>query len=138
MTSSTKLFETNATYSFETLAPAILGAKHKNAMCTGELSYGTAVRAGYNVGALYRDIYVHLPVGTPDTPKLLRYYEFKTEAGGDLIVCEQWVDSSTIEKLEHLDVTMEFNRISPSDLKQITDLLRASGYPPSSVAQSGD
>ena len=128
MTTSAPLFATNGTYNFETRSPAILGARLEKARCEAELSYSACVAMGFNVGATYRNIYPSLPAGTPDTPTLLRYYLFTTQAGGKVIICEQWVDRPTIQLVDYIDFDINFTRVAPEDVTRITAMLRSAGY----------
>lgn len=132
---ATPLFNTQGVYSFQTLSPAILGARLENAKCEAELTYDACMAMGFNVGSTYRTIYPSLPNGTPDIPKLLRYYLFTTQAktdgsaaAGRVIICEQWVDTSTIELIEFVNFTIRFERQKPSDIQRISSILRGAGY----------
>ena len=51
-------------YSFQTLAPAILGQRIANAKLTAIVDYNTAIRY-VNVVSQYSNIMPHLPTGTP-------------------------------------------------------------------------
>lgn len=128
MTTSPQLFATNGVYSFETRSPAILGSRLEKVRCEAELSYDACIALGYNVGASYRSNYPALPQGTPDTPRLLRYYLFTTQAGGKVVICEQWVDRNTITLVSHVDFDISFTRVAPEDVGRITAMLRSAGY----------
>lgn len=135
LANQTPIFRTNAIYSFETLAPAILGGKIENARCEGEISYQTAVAMGSNIGSMYRSIYPALPQGTPDIPKMLRYYMFTTQTASRLVLCEQWVDKSTINLIEFINAQISFQRLSPADLSLISLLLKGAGFSNFSIVQ---
>lgn len=136
LANQTPIFRTNAVYTFETLAPAILGVKIENARCEGEVSYQSAVVMGANVGTLYRTIYPSLPQGTPDIPLMLRYYMFTTQTNSRIVICEQWVDVATITLVEFIRANFLFQRLSPADLVHISLLLKGAGFTDFSIEQT--
>ena len=124
------LFEPNGVYTFETLAPAILGTKIERATCEGGMNYDLAMASGYdNVGEKYRQIYPMLPAGTPDIPKALTYYSFLTNAGGRVLICEQWVSKDTIELISFLNIQIELKRKTPAELTRLQQVIRGAGFP---------
>lgn len=131
---SNDLFQPGATYTFETLAPAILGSKIERAVCEGVFTYRMALISGFpGVGDRYRQIYPTLPAGTPDIPESLRYYVFSANSGGRVIVCEQWVNEDTVELIDYIDIAIRLTRKSPSDAARISQLLRGAGYADATV-----
>lgn len=120
-------FNVQSTYSFDTLAPAILGARFNRAVMLGELSFELAVKDA-NVLLHYRQIYPSLPPGTPDNPKLAKYFVFRTESGPLVTLCEQWIDLASVVLVEGINFTVNFTQGLPSDVNNIRDLLSAAGY----------
>lgn len=120
-------FSVQSTYTFDTLAPAILGGRFTRAVMLGELSYELAM-GRENVLMQYRQIYPSLPVGTPDTPKLARYYVFRTESGEMVVLCDQWIDLTSVVLVEGVNFSFHFVQGLPADVYAIRDLLTAAGY----------
>lgn len=120
-------FRVQKTYNFDTLAPAILGVKFKNAVMLGELSYELA-SARENIDLKYRQIYPVLPHGTPDSPKKQRYFIFRTESGPTVTLCDQWVNADTIEEVTGVNFEVKFTQALPEDINRIRDLISAAGY----------
>lgn len=128
MTSKAELFTTGLHYNFETLAPAILGLRYENVLCEGEISYHLAITLGFNVQEQYRMIYPALPKGTIDDPKHLRYYIFKGASHSQVLMCEQWINTSTIQTTDYLNCRIDIEKVQASDLQRLRDILAGSGY----------
>lgn len=125
--SSLELFKNKATYSFETYSGPILGELHERALSEGGVSYDIAIALGFPIGRQYRDVYPALPAGTPDIPELLTYYIFQTATGSRICMCEQWIKKDTIQLLEFVDYSLVFQRSKPSQIEEVSKLLRGAG-----------
>ena len=120
-------FLMHKTYTFNTLAPAILGASIKNAKLIGILDYDTALSYD-NVNLKYRQIFPILPTGTPNQPEKCLYYRFLSESKEKIILADQWIDENSIEVIDHVSFQVNFVDASVEDLSRVRDLLNASGY----------
>ena len=120
-------FRVQQTYNFDTKAPAILGARFKNAVMLGELSH-EMVAARENIDLRYRQIHPVLPQGTPVSPKKQRYFVFRTESGPLVTLCEQWINMETIEQVDWVSFEVRFPRVLPEDINRVRDILNAAGY----------
>jgi len=120
-------FQISKVYSFNTLAPSILGVIVKNAKLLGILSYNAAL-AYDNIDLKYRTIYPLLPSGTPDAPESCIYYQFKSESGEKIIIADQWIEESTIEVINHINFQVLFTEASIEDISRVRDSLNALGY----------
>lgn len=121
------LLELNKTYTFNTLAPAILGTQLKNAKLLAMFDYSTAVKYD-NVDLKFRQIYPALPAGTPDQPESCIYYLFKSESDEKVVFADQWIDHTTIEVIEHIHFQVSFTDASILDMSRVRDALNALGY----------
>lgn len=119
-------FRVQKTYTFDTLAPAILGSQFINATMLGELSYELAM-ARENVALRYRQIYPALPFGTTDNPTKARYYVFKTESGPYVVLCEQWINMETVTEVGAIDFSVNFVNVPPEYISEVRQLLAAAG-----------
>lgn len=117
-------FELGKVYTFQTLAPGILGTSIKNATLTGILDYETA-RKYDEIDIKYRNIYPLLPSGTPDQVELCIYYKFKAENGTVVIVADQWIDVGSIELISNIEIVVTVTDISLQDINRIRDALLA-------------
>ena len=123
-----KNFEINNTYSFQTLAPAILGGRFVRAVYSGKLSYQHAAMMQPNLLERYRRIYPSLPTGTADAAKSCSYHIFTTQAGDTSVLCEQWIDFESVEVIEGIDAVVRLQGLSTQDPQHIRNLLNEAGY----------
>lgn len=120
-------FTVKKTYTFNTLAPAILGSSYKNAEMLGEISYEIAITRE-NIDLKYRQIYPVLPPNTTDNPKTQKYFIFRTETGQLVTLCEQWVDMASVQEVGGVNFTISFKDAEPADKNRIRSVLSAMGY----------
>lgn len=120
-------FRVQKTYSFDTLAPAILGSQFINATMLGELSYELAI-GRENIALKYRQIYPALPPGTLDNPTKARYFVFKTESGETTVLCDQWINLDSVKEITGINFTVSFIQALPEDIVNVRQLLSAAGY----------
>lgn len=120
-------FRVQSTYSFDTLAPAILGSQFLNATMVGELSYELAM-GRENVALKYRQIFPALPPGTTDSPTKARYFVFKTESGELTVLCDQWINLATVTEIKAVNFTVYFVQGQPEDIIVVRQLLSAAGF----------
>lgn len=120
-------FTVKKTYTFNTLAPAILGSSYKNAEMLGEISYEIAITRE-NIDLKYRQIYPVLPPNTTDNPKTQKYFIFRTETGQLVTLCEQWVDMASVQEVGGVNFTISFKDAEPADKNRIRAVLSAMGY----------
>ena len=128
MTTATPvILELGKSYTFNTLAPAILGTQIKNAKLLSIMDYSTAV-AYDNIDLKFRQIYPNLPNGTPDDVSAAFYYRFLSESGERIILADQWIDMTTVESITHINIKVNFTQASLADISRIRDALNALGY----------
>lgn len=119
-------FQMNKVYSFNTLAPAILGASIRNAKLISIMDYNTALSYD-NVDLKFRTVYPALPIGTPDTPESSVYYRFKSESGENIVIADIWIDEASVEIIEHIRFQATFEQSSLSDMTRVRNALNALG-----------
>ena len=120
-------FTVKKTYTFNTLAPAIMGSSYKNAEMLGEISYEIAITRE-NIDLKYRQIYPVLPPNTTDSPKTQKYFIFRTETGQLVTLCEQWIDMASVQEVGGVNFTVSFKDAEPADKNRIRAVLSAMGY----------
>lgn len=116
----------NKIFTFNTLAPAILGAQIKNAKLIGIVDYTTANNY-MNVDVQFRAVYPALPANTPNRPEMCTYYRFRSESGEPIILADQWIDTNTVTLVEHVNLQVNIANASLSDVSTIRDALNALG-----------
>jgi hypothetical protein len=114
-------------YTFNTKAPGILGISITNAKLTGIFDYDTAITYD-NIDLKYRTIYPVLPTGTPDDPRSCVFYRFQSESGERIILADQWIDSNTVEVVDHIVFSVTVMEASLSDISRVRDALLSLGY----------
>lgn len=122
------------TYSFNTVAPSILGAVIKNAKLLATMDHDTA-STYENIALKYRTIYPLLPNGTPDNPDSSIYYRFLSESGEKIIVADVWIQELTIEVVNHINFQVTFTEASIQDISRVKDAINALGYTNFSIKQ---
>jgi hypothetical protein len=127
-------FELNKVYTFNTLAPGLLGSVIKNAKLTGILDFESAIKYD-EILFKYRNIYRILPPGTPDRPELCTYYKFKAENNSTIILADQWIDESTVTLIESLNLKVTITNLSLADVPRIRNALLALGYTEFTIEQ---
>ena len=128
-------FELLGVYNFEVVAPAILGSsKFENARNTGTYSYEDA-KHFVNIDLIYRQIYPSLPPGTPDSPRLQKYYAFTLPSGERKFICEQWILADSIVQVSLVNFNVVFTEQTVETVEDIRRLLVAAGYTSFSIHQ---
>lgn len=115
------------TYTFNTLAPSILGAIIQNAKLISILDYDSAKHYD-TVDLKYRAIYPLLPAGTPDRPEHTIYYRFISESGEPIILAESWIDEASVEAVEFVTIQVLLQQANLSEVTRIRNALNALGY----------
>lgn len=117
------LFDLNKTYTFNTLAPSILGASVKNAKLISIVDYDSVIKHNNFVDNTYANILSVLPIGTPTDPKASIYYVFKTEANTELALSQYWVDIESIQVVDFINFKVTITDASMGDMQTVRNLL---------------
>lgn len=108
----------NSVYSFQTLAPAILGATFRNAKLEASYNFETAMKQE-NVAALYRAIYPVLPPGTSSDPGSQVYHRFISESGQKIFLADNWINGATVVTVTSLSFTVRIVGASLEDRDRV-------------------
>lgn len=119
-----ELNEIGKVYTFNTKAPAILGATIVNAKLTSIIDYETA-KAFDNIDLKFRTIYPLLPINTVDDPTLSIYYKFKSESGETIILADHWIDFTTVVIVENISFKITITNASIADITKVRNALNA-------------
>lgn len=120
-------FEIDKVYTFNTRAPALLGAQVTRATLKGIIDYSVAVTF-INVDLQHRKIYPALPQGTVNDPKKFTYLLFKTESGELNVFAYEWIDDTSITVVDSTTLTVTLPGVSNSDANKIRDALNLIGF----------
>ncbi len=115
------------TYSFETRAPAILGAKIKNAKLVSILDYSTAVKT-YSVNSQHANIYRHLPMGTVRDPSKYTYYVFETVNGERKCFADVWINDTSVTVVTADTLVVTVYNTNNDDRERLRTLLLSAGF----------
>jgi hypothetical protein len=120
-------FEIDGVYTFNTLAPAILGASFKNVTVLAILNYNVA-SSYINIESNHVNIYPYLPVGTVNDPKTYQYLLIKTQTGENTVLALPWINLATVNKVVSQTIAVTVNNVTVSDTTKIRDSLILLGY----------
>lgn len=128
-------FELGKVYTFNTLAPALLGATIDNAKLISILDYETATNSQNFLKNTYSNILPNLPDGTPSDPNLSDYYVFKRQSGDKIVLSQYWIDIETIEEIELINIKVDITDVSSSKIELVRNLLLAAGITTFNITQ---
>ena len=114
-------------YSFQTLAPAILGQRIANAKLTAIVDYNTAIRY-VNVVSQYSNIMPHLPTGTPLNMQKYTYYVFMTQNGETKVFADVWIDQNTITEVTGNVLKVTVYNADSAAAQAVKDFLLSRGH----------
>lgn len=120
-------FELKKSYNFNNLPVSLLGASISNAKLLGIMDFEMAMKYD-NVLLKYRQMFPALPAGTPDQPEACTYYLFQSESGEKIVLADQWIDMTTVQVVQHVNIQVTFTEANLEDISQIRNLLNAAGY----------
>ena len=121
-------------YTFDTLAPSILGVMIKNAKLISIMDYDSAIKED-EIGIKYRNILPLLPTGTPISPETSLYYKFKSEIGEHIILSERWIDPTSIIEVTAIRLKVTVENAKPDDIDRIRRILSSAGYTAFNIEQ---
>lgn len=120
-------FEIGNVYSFNTLAPAVLGVRIVRAKLNGIVDYRQACTI-INVDVVQRQVYPLLPPGTPNNTQKYIYYVFTTESGARLCLAKNWIHLSSIELVEDATISVTIPNATLDDVERLRAALGVMGY----------
>ena len=120
-------FELNSVYSFNTVAPAILGLEFKRVTVLGVLSYSVA-NTFINIETNHINIFPYLPTGTVNDPKTYQYLLIKTETGENTVLALPWIDLDSVTQVTSQSLVLTVNNINNTDTTKIRDAMIMLGY----------
>lgn len=119
------VFDIGKTYTFNTLAPSLLGTIVKNAKLMSVVDYDNVVKYYNFIDTTYANILSALPNGTPIDPKSSLYYIFKSESGETVVISQYWVDEESIQVVEFISFKVTVTDATLGDMQTVRDVLIA-------------
>ena len=125
----------NRRYTFNTLAPSILGATYENVKVVGILSLDSALKV-YDVVTQYRTLQSVIP-GLPDDPNVCTYIVFEKLALTDedtpsntehVVLAYEYIDTNTIKEINRVNLRIDIYDVTTEDLAIVSSRLKELGY----------
>lgn len=113
-------------YSFNTLAPGILGSKYNNLLLVAQANYQLAIRHA-PVSLRHKQILPILPPGTPSDPRTLSYLIFEDQNKETKVFATVWIDEPTVVKSDTGRISILIRNVNVGELTNISDTLRSIG-----------
>lgn len=121
-------FTVGAHYTFDTIAPAILGARIKNAKVQAVVNFDFANTVG-NMTLEHHRMRAYMPAGSAfDDPSAFSYLIVQTETGSRMAIAYPWIKEATIAKITTTAATITVIGVDASDLVKIRNVLALAGY----------
>lgn len=114
-------------YTFNTLAPAVLGASFINAKVIGIVGYDIAVTM-MNIDLKQRAVYPMLPAGTPNDASKYTYLLLQTQSGSKTVIALEWIDQNTIQIVNSVTLEVTIPNANPTDAREVSQMLSLLGY----------
>jgi len=123
------IFEIGKTYNFKTYAGSQLGLYHSLLTVSSVMNMEEAISKYRDVISLHKSLLPSLPEGTTKDPSLLTYILFEDRLNNNKkLFALEWINLSTVEETEGLDLQVNIFNISTSDVMLITSALRNLGF----------
>ncbi len=105
-------------YTFNTHAPAILGAVIKNAKLIMSCDLETAMKLK-DVATQYEQIFPALPNGAPSNANSVVFHYFLTESGQKIFIADPWIVSASLVNVVNLNFSIDIVNASSEQREQI-------------------
>jgi len=120
--------EINKVYSFDTIAPSILGASFKNAKVVSILSYSDAIKQ-QNVNNTFITLSNMFPAAFAGTSiESSIFYKMTLPSGQEIILAGQYINYFTLELAVSKSIRIDIFDISNTDVDVLKQLLIERGY----------
>ena len=115
------------TYTFNTVAPGILGVKNERVKLKSVMDFQSAL-AYERVDIKHRQVQPYMPSGSSVNPEDYIYFLFETEAKGTIVVSSGWIDFNSITEVSTVKAEILIQVENISDIDHLRDLLNAAGH----------
>lgn len=119
-------------YTFETKAPAFIGARHTEMKLIDILSFSSAIKRREDLATTNQKIIDNIPGAVNLNASDLEYLVFRSTTGDELILAKQWLDLDTVVDLTDLggghSVTFKAYLTNLDDIEIINNTLKELGF----------
>lgn len=119
-------FELKKTYTFNTLAPAVLGEKYQVMRVRSIMDYDNALLKK-DVTTEFQTLKPLIP-SLPDNVRDLTFILFEDINGSDILFALEYINATTIKEVSAIDIRVEIRGVSSEDLSIIKTKLTEMGY----------
>lgn len=127
MTTSNE-FKTNDTVTFDIYPNGLIPGNFKNVTFKDRLSYDSVQLFGYDAAASWVNAYPTLPGSVVNDPTKYNWLTFKQADGTSRIVCEAWINQSTVSTNVSNPVIVTINDPTTNTINELTQACIALGY----------
>lgn len=121
-------FTLNKTYSFNTIAPGILGASFDSMKVIGIINYEEASRFE-DIISIHSKIVNTVPnVSLPMSYQDCTYIKFETSSGLKKILALEYIDLDSVQEKQTKQLVITVNNYTLSDATTITNMLKDAGF----------
>ena len=120
-------FKINARYSFEVYPASILGQDFASVEVVSIMNASSAMREE-DVKTLHRQVYAHLPEGTPENYLHQTYIKILTPSGASRILATSWIREDTVLERGSLNAVVTIPDVLPQEADIIRQALSQSGF----------
>lgn len=114
-------------YNYITHAPSLFIDNGRQNKVIGILDYETAKQYS-NVDVIQRQIYPHLPPGTPDKTADYTYVLFQAPSGIKYVLAYPWIVENSIQEVAGVDLNVMVYDVDDTAVGKITDVMNSLGY----------
>lgn len=121
-------FEIGKKYTFNTLAPSVLGSVYTKVKCIAILDFNAALMFD-NIEAKQRMVYPFIANSNIlDRPEKYTFIVFETTEKTKAVLALEWVDLNSIKETEGVDINIKLFNVTPSDTVLMRQTLVSLGY----------
>ena len=121
------IFQLNRKYNFITYAPSLFSENFSQSIVIGIIDYNTAKQYS-NVDVIHRQVYPHLPAGTPDKLADYTFILLQASSGIKYVMAYFWIVEASIQEVAAANLLVTVYDVNVSDIGKITDVLNSLGY----------
>lgn len=114
-------------YTFNTVAPSILGRNYTNVLLEGSISHRLANKM-YNIDYTQASLLPYLNDTVSKKHTDYNYYIFRTETGNELVLAYEWLVEDSIKEINDTYLDIRIQGASTQDIQFIKNIIGLAGY----------
>lgn len=122
-------FVKGSVYSFQTLAPSVLGTTFPQCTVAALLDFSTA-QALDDVRSKHIQIYPKLDpaLQVPAQPNTLNFVKFVMPDGTFRILAAEWINTASVSQVSTINATVSIQLKNPTDITRLHQALTTNGF----------